>query len=65
MAEAIGLAGSVAGLVGLAGQLLNGCRLVKGFLDDAKQAPDDIRDLHMEMGILAAEADKISTLLAN
>ena len=65
MAKAIGLAPSVAGLVGLAGQLLNGCIFVKGFLGDAKDTPTDIRDLHTEMDILAAEAGKLSTLSEN
>ena len=62
MAEAIGLAASVAGLVELAGQLGSGCMKVKGFLDDTKDAPADIRDLHTAMGILAKEAERVSTL---
>ena len=62
MAEALGLAASVAGLVGLAGQLFNGCMFVKGFLDDAKNAPEDIRAIHKEIEILAAAAQDASRI---
>ena len=62
MAEALGFAASAAGLVGLAGQLFNGCMFVKGFLDDAENAPEDIRALHKEIEILAAAAQDASRI---
>lgn len=44
MAEAaVGLAASVAGLVGLTGQALQGCLFVKNFLGDVKNATEDVK----------------------
>ncbi|KAE9369879.1 hypothetical protein N431DRAFT_511773 [Stipitochalara longipes BDJ] len=45
MAEAIGIAASVIGIVGFAGQLLQGCQIVRSFLDDMKEAPAYVEDL--------------------
>lgn len=63
MAEVVGLAASVAGLVGIIGQLGKGVLLVKGFLDDAKDAPDNIRSLSAEAGLLSSAAQKTGRLL--
>jgi len=45
MAEAMGIAASVVGIVGFAGQVLQGCQIVRTFLDDFKDAPAYIDDL--------------------
>ncbi|KAN0102620.1 hypothetical protein V8E51_010933 [Hyaloscypha variabilis] len=43
--EAVGFAASITGLLGITGQLLNGILFIKGFLNDAIDAPEDIRSL--------------------
>jgi hypothetical protein len=45
MAEAIGIAASVVGIVGFAGQVLRGCQTIRTFLDDLEEAPAYIEDL--------------------
>jgi hypothetical protein len=45
MAEAIGIAASVIGIVGFAGQVSQGCQIISTFLDDFKDAPAYIDDL--------------------
>jgi len=64
MAELIGVVSGVGSLVGLAGQLFNGCLFVKSFLDDTKNAPDDIRALHTEFEILTSSAEETNKLVA-
>lgn len=49
MAEALGAAGSIAGLVGLAGQIAQGVLFLHGFFSDIKDAPEEIRDLRAEL----------------
>lgn len=63
MAEAVGLAASVAGLLGITGQLLNGILFIKGFLDDTKNAPDDIHVLSDEVELLSSAAQRTESLL--
>jgi hypothetical protein len=59
MAEGLGVAASIAGIVAIAGQLVSGCLFVKTFLNDTKSAPDDIRALHTEIAVLGGFAEKI------
>jgi hypothetical protein len=49
MAEALGAAGSIAGLVGLAGQIAQGVLFLHGFFSDIRDAPEEIRDLRAEL----------------
>jgi hypothetical protein len=63
MAEAVGLAASIAGLIGITGQPGKGILFIKGFLDDAKDAPDDIRLLSVEVELLSSAAQKTESLL--
>jgi hypothetical protein len=63
MAEAIGLAANLAGLIGLAGQLLEGCLFVKDFLEDIKSAPQEIKTLSEEIGILSSAARSTTRLI--
>ncbi|KAI9872619.1 MAG: hypothetical protein M1830_001403, partial [Pleopsidium flavum] len=49
MAEALGAAGSIAGLIGLAGQIAQGVLFLHGFFNDIRDAPDEIRDLRVEL----------------
>jgi hypothetical protein len=53
MAEAAGLAASVAGLVGLAGQVLRGGLFIKQFFEDVSEAPDEVLDLRDELELFA------------
>lgn len=60
MAEAVGLAASIAGLVSLAGQVFSGCVTLKALFDDTRNALEDIRRLHAELGILEVEVGNMS-----
>ena len=51
MAEAVGLAASVAGLVGLAGQVLQGGLFIQKFFDDVRNAPAEVQDLKDELDL--------------
>jgi hypothetical protein len=51
MAEAVGLAASVAGLVGLAGQVLQGGIFIQKFFDDVRNAPAEVQDLKDELDL--------------
>ena len=61
MAEGIGIAASVIGIVGFAGQVLQGCQCVRSFLDDLKEAPAYIEDLRT---ILQAFQVSLGTLIS-
>lgn len=43
MAEAVGLAASIAGLIGLAGQVLQGGLFIQQFFEDVRDAPAGVR----------------------
>lgn len=64
MADPLSIAASVAGLLGLTGQVLHGCKVVKKFLDDVVNAPVEIRSLGHEINILVAMMNDFETLLA-
>ena len=51
MAEALGIAGSVAGLVGISGQILQGCQYVRTLIDDVRDASDDLQVLKTEIDL--------------
>jgi hypothetical protein len=53
MAEAAGLAASIAGLVGLAGQVLQGGLFIKQFFEDVRDAPVEVLDLRDELELFA------------
>lgn len=61
MAEAIGIAASVIGIAGFAGQVLQGCQIISTFLDDFKDAPAYIDDLK---AILQAFQTSLTTLMS-
>jgi hypothetical protein len=61
MAEAIGMAASVIGIVCCAVQVLQGCQIVRTFLDDFKDAPAYIDDLK---AILQAFQTSLTTLMS-
>ncbi|KAL2071793.1 hypothetical protein VTL71DRAFT_13028 [Oculimacula yallundae] len=63
MAEAIGLAASVAGLIAFTGQIAKTGLFIKGFLSDVKNAPDDIRSLAIEFELLSSAAAKTESML--
>lgn len=54
MAEALSVAGSVAGIVGVCGQILQGCLFLKNFIEDARDAPEHIRLLVIELQVLSS-----------
>ena len=49
MAELFGLSASAIAFIGLAGQVLHGCQYVHDFLDNIRDAPDDLRHYHTEI----------------
>jgi hypothetical protein len=48
-AEALGFGASVAAFIGLAGQIVSGCQYISNLLDDARDAPKDLRALRNEV----------------
>jgi len=63
MAEVVGLAASVAGLVAITGQIGKSISFIKGFLEDTKNAPEEIRSLASEIELLSSAAEKTNALL--
>jgi hypothetical protein len=51
MAEAIGLGASIAGLVGLAGQIVQGGLFIRKFFEDIRDAPAVVLDLTDELDL--------------
>lgn len=49
MAEAIGFAASIIAVVGLAGQVIQGCQNVKAWVGEFNSAPKGIQDLIQEL----------------
>lgn len=43
--SSVALAASIAGLISLAGQILQGCQFIRNLLDDIRDAPEDIHTL--------------------
>jgi hypothetical protein len=62
MAEAIGLAASIIAIVGLSGQVIQGCQNIKAWVGDFNSAPKDIQDLMREL-ILIEESAQITDIL--
>lgn len=56
MAEAVGLAASVAGLIGLSGQILQGGLFMRKFFDDIRNAPAEVLDLKDELELFTLVA---------
>ncbi|CZS96143.1 uncharacterized protein RAG0_05582 [Rhynchosporium agropyri] len=63
MAEAVGLAASIAGPIGNTGQIAKTGLFIKGFLSDIKNAPDNIRSLAAEIESLSTAATKTEDIL--
>ncbi|KAH7386523.1 hypothetical protein BKA64DRAFT_145402 [Cadophora sp. MPI-SDFR-AT-0126] len=63
MAEIVGLTASIAGLVALTCQIGKSVLFIKGFLEDTKNAPEDIRSLASEIDLLCSAAKTTDTLL--
>jgi hypothetical protein len=62
MAEAVALAASVAGLVGLSGQILQGSLFLRQFLEDIRDAPSEVCDLKDEIELftlVASDTDRL------
>lgn len=51
MCEAFGVAASALSVIGFAGQILQGCQTVVTFLDQIKDAPDELRCFRAEVKI--------------
>jgi hypothetical protein len=62
MAEAIGLAASIIAVVGLAGQVIQGCQNIKAWVGDYSGAPKDIENLIQEIKVIE-ESAKITDIL--
>ena len=63
MAEAVGLAGSIAGLVGLANQALKGGLAIQKFFEDVRDAPAEVLDLRGVARALYSRARDMEKLL--
>ncbi|OBT60843.1 hypothetical protein VE03_09715 [Pseudogymnoascus sp. 23342-1-I1] len=62
MAEAIGLVPSIITVVGLAGQLIQGCQNIKAWVGNFNSAPKDIQDLIRELNSIEESAKITNTL---
>lgn len=58
----LGVVSSVAGLIGLSGQILEGCLFAKSFFDDAKHSPKDVQSILKELEIVRTIAEKTRVL---
>jgi membrane-associated HD superfamily phosphohydrolase len=56
MAEGLGLAASVIAVIGLAGQVVQGCQYIKGWVGDFRSAPKDVQDLMRELDTIQQSA---------
>jgi hypothetical protein len=63
MAEPLSVSASVAGLLGLTGQLLSGCLYLKDFYNDAKNSPKEILSLATELDALSDVVQDTSNCL--
>jgi hypothetical protein len=63
MAEAVALAASIAGLVGLAGQVLQGSLFIQEFFEDMCDAPAEVLDLRDELELFTFVASDTNKLL--
>ncbi|KAL2065257.1 hypothetical protein VTL71DRAFT_2926 [Oculimacula yallundae] len=64
MAEVVGLAASIAGLLGITGQIGKSALFIKGFLEDTKNALEEVLRLAAEIELLATAAKKTDVLLS-
>jgi len=62
MAEAIGFAASIIAVVGLAGQVIQGCQNIKAWVGDFNSAPKNIQDLIRDLNSIE-ESAKITDML--
>ncbi|OBT81329.1 hypothetical protein VE02_10119 [Pseudogymnoascus sp. 03VT05] len=62
MAEAIGLVASIITVVGLAGQLIQGCQNIKAWVGNFNSAPKDIQNLIRELNSIEESAKITNTL---
>jgi hypothetical protein len=63
MCEAFGVAASVLGVVGFAGQILQGCQNVVSFLDQIQDAPKDFQYFRTEVRIFQSILESYRTTL--
>ncbi|KAE8443215.1 hypothetical protein EG329_002083 [Mollisiaceae sp. DMI_Dod_QoI] len=64
MAEAFTLGATVVSVVGFAGQVLQGCAVVRAFLDDLKDAPGYIEDLKSIIVVFEASLTSLKSTLS-
>jgi|SRR5450432_1959154 len=63
MAEAaIGLAASIAAVIGFAGQVIQGCQLLKAAISNVQNAPEDILALKDEVAVIEKSSEVIRAL---
>jgi hypothetical protein len=62
--EAVGAAGSVVGIVGVAGQILQGLIFLHGFFREFRDIPEDVQSLVQELNCLEALFRRIAILAA-
>ncbi len=62
MAEAIGVAASIIAVVGLAGQVIQGCQNIKAWVGNYNSAPKDVQDLIQELNSIE-ESRKVTDMI--
>lgn len=62
MAEPLSLAASVIAVVGLAGQVVQGCQALRTLVGDFNSAPKDVQDLMREL-VIVEDSAKTAELL--
>src|ERR1700733_13586139 len=62
MAEAVGLAASVIGIMGLAGKIAQGCQVAAQFWVDFRDSPKSVRRLQEELELLRQVAIDLNVL---
>jgi hypothetical protein len=63
MAEVVGLTVSVVALVGLVGNILEGCLFIKTFAQDAKNSPRDMLTLASQLATLETAVQAFENLV--
>jgi hypothetical protein len=65
MAEAVGFAASITGMLGLSGQIIQGSLFIREFFDDLHNAPTEVCDLKDEIELFTVVASDTEIIVKN